>query len=158
RALAERLGQATTSGIKVAVDGARWVWPTTISGVIPGDDVLVYAELPKGSPFDVELRGPAGATRHAVSTRAVEQPLLERAAIKARIERLERERDDTADEKAKEQLKEEIVGLSTKHRVLSDLTALLVLETDADYARFHIDRRALSDILVVGPAGVDLLH
>ena len=42
-----------------------------------------------------------------------------------------------------------VVSLSVKHRVLSDYTALLVLETEADYARFGIDRRALADILVV---------
>ena len=33
--------------------------------------------------------------------------------------------------------------------MLSAYTALLVLETDADYARFHIDRNALADILTV---------
>jgi hypothetical protein len=40
--------------------------------------------------------------------------------------------------------------------VLSSLTALLVLETEQDYARFKIDRRALADILTVENGQVKL--
>lgn len=158
RVIAERLGQATVSGIQVRAGGARWVWPTVIDGVSPGDEVLVYADVPAGHPFDLELRGPHGTSQHKVVTRAVERPLIERAVVKAQLDRLARERDDTRDEKAKEQLKQDILALSTKHRVLTDFTALLVLETDADYARFHIDRRALTDILVVGPSALELMN
>src|SRR5207302_1969963 len=42
-----------------------------------------------------------------------------------------------------------IVALSLRHRVVSPYTALLVLETEEDYAPFGIDRRALADLLVV---------
>ena len=47
----------------------------------------------------------------------------------------------------------QIIDLSTKFRVLSDFTALLVLKTEADYERFKIDRRALTDIMTVGATG-----
>jgi tetratricopeptide (TPR) repeat protein len=50
------------------------------------------------------------------------------------------------------------VALSVKNRVLSPYTALLVLETEADYARFQIDRRALADILTVEKGRLSLLH
>ena len=43
-----------------------------------------------------------------------------------------------------------MINLSVGHRVLCPLTSLLVLETEQDYSRFGIDRRALKDILVVG--------
>ena len=39
---------------------------------------------------------------------------------------------------------------------MCDFTALLVLETESDYARFHIDRRALTDILGVGMDGIEV--
>jgi hypothetical protein len=39
--------------------------------------------------------------------------------------------------------------LSVSHRVTSPLTALVVLETERDYQRFGIDRRALADVLTV---------
>ena len=48
--------------------------------------------------------------------------------------------------------------LSLAHRVLSPFTAMLVLETEEDYRRFELDRRALADILVVGDAGLDVLQ
>ena len=40
-----------------------------------------------------------------------------------------------------------------KHRVLSRYTTLLILKTKQDYARFNIDRRALTDILTVEANG-----
>lgn len=153
--LASRLGKATVSGISVRVPGARWVWPEKLTGIQPGDEVLVYADLPPEAPFEVEL---SGGARRAVRTDFAERPLIERAAVKAQIERLSAQRDAAADPKRRRMIEDEIVALSTKHRVLSDFTALLVLETDADYARFGIDRRALADILVVGRSGIELLR
>ncbi|UQA61889.1 VIT domain-containing protein [Polyangium aurulentum] len=153
--LAGRLGRATVNGISVRVPGARWMWPEKLAGVQPGDEVLVYADLPPETPFEVEL---SGGARRAVRTEFAERPLIERAAVKAQIERLSSLRDAATDEKKRKVIEEQIVSLSTKHRVLSDFTALLVLETDADYARFGIDRRALADILVVGRSGIERLH
>jgi tetratricopeptide (TPR) repeat protein len=156
--IAERLGRATISGIRVRVPGARWSWPEKLDAVQPGDQALVYANLPAGAPFEVELDGPSGKTRKTVMADFAERPLLERAAARAQIERLSRERDAETDEARRTSLAAEIVRLSTQFRVLSDFTALLVLETEADYARFGIDRRALADILTVGSNGIDLLH
>ena len=46
-----------------------------------------------------------------------------------------------------------IVDRSVKYRVLSDFTALLVLESESDYERYGIDRKALAGILAIGPDG-----
>src|SRR5262249_46940230 len=75
---------------------------------------------------------------------AVDRPLLERAWAQAKIAALSARpgKDEGA-------AKTEIVRLSTTYRVLSPYTALLVLETEADYARYKIDRKALADILTV---------
>jgi tetratricopeptide (TPR) repeat protein len=157
--IVRRLTSATSSNIQVAVAGARWVWPTRLDGVQSGDQILVYADLPASKPFDISLTG-AHAGKHPVKLVEVSEPLLERAWINARIARIAHQRETTAanDEDLREALKKQIVALSTKYRVLCDFTGLLVLETEADYARFHIDRRALSDILVVGAGGVELMH
>jgi tetratricopeptide (TPR) repeat protein len=56
-----------------------------------------------------------------------------------------------------EALRKQAIELSTRYRVLCPFTALLVLETEADYARFGIERKALSDILTVGPEGITAL-
>jgi hypothetical protein len=41
---------------------------------------------------------------------------------------------------------------------VSSQTSLLVLESDADYARYGIDRKSLADILAVRDGGVERLH
>jgi tetratricopeptide (TPR) repeat protein len=155
----QRLLLATRSGIKLAVPGARWIWPETLDGIQPGDEVLVYADLPNDARFSVAIDGkPAGNVNGPLV--AVERPLLERAWVKARIARLSQQRDTLAagDADLRAALAKQIVELSMRFRVLCDATALLVLETEADYARFGIDRRALADVLTVGGAGLEVVN
>lgn len=166
--LARRLGQTTVSGVKVSIGGAAWVWPDTLDGVQPGDEALVFANLKAphvaSKPLAVAVSGPSAVVQEslAVPLVQVERPLLERAAVGAHIAMLEAQRDaagDGADAATRRAaIAREIVELSTKYRVLSDLTALLVLESEADYARFGIDRRALADIMTVGDKGIQVVH
>ena len=154
--VARRLTLACRSGIKVKVDGAAWVWPETLDGQQPGDQALVYADLPAGKPFRLSLAGkPVSVGEPAPA----ERPLLERAWAQARIARLVHLREAAAggDEDLRRALTLQITELSLKHRILSPYTALLVLETPADYARFGFDRKALADILTVGPGGLEVL-
>lgn len=146
--VARRLGLATKSKLDVKVDGATAVWPTTLSGVQAGDAVLVYAQLPAGLSFKGSVGGRRIEVTNAQLT-SIERPLLERAWAKARLALLEAQLDVADGAPQREAVKKQIVELSTKSRVLCSLTALLVLETEADYARFNIDRRALADILTV---------
>ena len=158
-----RLTQTTVSGLEVDIKGARWVWPSRVDGVQPGDEVLIYADLPQralpqGQQLTVSLAGPLRQSQ-TFDLVPVHRPLLERAHVAAHIGRLadQRDRASERDEAKRETIKQQIIALSTKHRVLSDYTALLVLETEQDYARFHIDRTALAEILTVGDQGVELM-
>jgi hypothetical protein len=67
---------------------------------------------------------------------SIERPLLERAWAKAKLELLQAQLDAADGKPQRDAVKKQIVELSTKSRVLCSLTALLVLETEADYARF----------------------
>ena len=156
--IGRKLLGATRSGIAVEVPGASWVWPSRLDGVQPGDSALVYADVPPEKPVRVLLDGePVGGGDLALEP--VERPLLARAWVKARIERLEEIRSQPGtDPDIRAGLQKQIIDLSVKNRVLSPYTALLVLETEADYERFQIDRNALSDILTVGLSGVEVLH
>jgi len=146
-----RLNEATRSGIDVKVENAAFSFPQKIDGVQAGDQVLVYANVPEDKPVRISVGGAAFTSPDVAK---VERPLLERAWVGAKIKSLmERERV----EGASATLAKEIVGLSTQFRVLSGKTALLVLESDGDYARFGIDRRALADILVTEGDRVSLL-
>ncbi len=155
--IAEKLTRASRSGLAVKVEGAEWVWPETLDGVQPGDEVLLYAKLPNDKPFRVSIGGKAlsfGDRRFSSAS----EPLVTRALAKAQIDRLIDQREKVADDPVKKtSLKEQIIALSTRHRVVSPFTALLVLETEEDYARFGIDRRALSEILTVNESGIALL-
>lgn len=155
--VARRLTLACRSGIEVQVPGAGWVWPQALDGVQSGDEVLVYADLPAGEELEVVL----GGQQLQLERRLVEaeRPLLERAWAQARIDRLLslREIAHAGDDDLRSALVREVTELSIRHRVLSPFTALLVLETEADYRRFGIERRALADILTVGPGGLEVL-
>ena len=155
--IARRLTLACRSGIRVAIDGAAWVWPETLDGVQPGDEALVYADLPADRPLRLTLGGQPAAPGGELAT--AERPLLERAWAQARIERLLHLRETTAagDDDMRRALGLQIVEVSVKHRVLSPLTAMLVLESEFDYARFGLDQRSLADILTVGPGGLEVL-
>jgi hypothetical protein len=142
-AVDRRLEAETRSNLAVAVQGATWSYPTKLDGVQPGDDVLVYAELPDDAPLRVTVGERAPQT---LAAKSVDRPLVERAWARARIASLEAEEREHG---KNPELERTIVELSTRHRVLSEYTALLVLETEADYARYGIDRSGLPDVLTV---------
>lgn len=145
--LARKLTQATRSDLAVEVEGSAWSWPKMLDGVQPGDEVMVYAEIPEGRPFKVKIGGRPAPVESPLLE--VEKPLVQRAWAQAKILSLLARLDRADGEAAKAKLSEEIVTLSEQHRVLSPLTALLVLETEQDYVRYGIDRKALADLLVI---------
>lgn len=138
----QKLSLVTRSGIDVKVEGARWQWPERLDGVQPGDEVLVYADVPEDQPVRVRVDGALGPP---LALRHVARPLLERSWAKAKIAGLLEQQGP----EPQPRLLREVVALSTAFRVLSPYTSLLVLETDQDYARFQLDRKALASILTV---------
>jgi outer membrane protein OmpA-like peptidoglycan-associated protein len=150
--IARRLTR-TARPVSLRVPGSQWSSPSELSAVEPGDQVLVYAELPEATPLTVDT----GAGPAPVPTIDAPAPLLERALARARIAELLRRRDGLSDDAERSALRQKVVFLSTQHRVLTPFTGFLVLETEADYARFGLDRRALHDILTVGAEGVELV-
>jgi tetratricopeptide (TPR) repeat protein len=148
--IARKLTSRSRSGIEVAVEGAAWWWPRKLDAVQAGDETVIYARVARDRPLRVTLDGKPVALADA-GVAPTESPLLERAVARAEIASLMAERDDVApaDRKRRQELERRIVDISTAERVLSPFTALLVLETAEDYARFGIDRKALADILTV---------
>ena len=157
--IVRKLTSTTLADMKVVVPGAGWVWPDNLSGMQPGDEALIYADLPEDVAMRVILTGDERIDV-SVPTSPVERPLLERAWVGARIERLTSMRSalPASDTDVRNAFRTQIIDLSTRFRVLSDFTALLVLETDHDYQRFGIDRNALTDILTVDASGLSLLN
>jgi tetratricopeptide (TPR) repeat protein len=157
--LADKIERPTRSGLKVAVEGASWWWPQVVDGVQPGDAVLVYAELPADRALQVSI-GDAAISEEGSQVATAPRPLLQRARAQAKIEQLTGELAALGSDVAGTQgdrIRGEIVGLSTSQRVLSDYTALLVLESEDDYRRFGIERSAMGEVMTVGDAGIEVI-
>jgi hypothetical protein len=154
-----RLERAASPPIEVSVDGAEWVWPRRLEGLQPGDHALVYARVAR-RPVRVHLRTGEHLSTRTLSLVQASRPLVEREAAQADMERRWQLLAETPREKTarRAELQREITDLSMRHRVLGPLTALIVLESESDYARFGLDRRALSDLLAVDATGLRVLR
>jgi tetratricopeptide (TPR) repeat protein len=154
--LVRRLSEATVSGIAVKVEGAKWSWPSKLDGVQAGDTYSVYAEVPASKELRVTIDGKA---EPALTPRGTGRDLLERAVVQAKVSSmLEREAGLGASPELRADLRKSIVTLATRHRIMTPYTAMLVLETDADYQRYGIDRKSLADVLAIQKGVVTRLH
>jgi tetratricopeptide (TPR) repeat protein len=135
--------RSTTRSVDLKIEGASWQYPRAVSGVQAGDEVLVYAELGAGEPLRLSA---GGEPVRVPELHTDERALLERGWAQAKIASLLEEHKK---EGVQEAIVKQVIDLSVKHRVVSPYTSLLVLETEQDYARFGIERRALADILTV---------
>lgn len=139
--------------------GAEWVHPSRFRDVAPGSELVIFSRLRPGATSALSLAGSDGSVLRPEGE-AFEvpgfTPLLEREAIRARIAHLEDQEASAASYDQLEALKRQQVELSVGHRVLCTYTSLLVLDFEEDYERYGIDRKALVEVLVVGPHGVAL--
>jgi tetratricopeptide (TPR) repeat protein len=153
---AARLAQSR--GVKFTAEdpGAAWVHAIGAGDVTTGGEVIVLGRtLPGKAPAPRLLRpGAAPLVVSSATDASAVGPLVEREAVRAHLVDLARQEAEAPSDEARATLAAEQVRLSVAHRVLCPKTTMLVLESEADYARFGLDRRALADILTVGPDGI----
>ena len=148
REAAENLRRPLGMSIDVSDPEAAWVYPTHFDDVAPGDEMLVLGKVNVGREPKI---APGAVTRLASSTFG---PLLEREAYRAYLEYLaEREANETS-EAVRRALATEQVKVSVEQRVVIPRTTMLVLESEWDYQRFGLDRRALAAILSIDAGGI----
>lgn len=179
RVVTLNLGEAMEANVRMALDdlqrpvgqsyefydeGAKWIYPKTFRDVQPGDELVVFSELKDGvaSAPGVVLHEGSKKTDTPLKAEPAEapgfEPLLQREAVAAQLAHLEKQTQDeqiAKDAKRMGELRKQIVETSVANRVLCGATALLVLESEADYDRFGLDRKALRDVMVVGGAGIE---
>jgi len=152
--IANRLGQTVRTRVRVSVTGALWVWPQYLDSLQPGSEALIYVKLrrrERQGSRTIAVRLAGQVKQHLrVRFHATERPLLQRAWVRSRIQWL-----SSLDSSAS--VTRRIIALSKRHRVLSESTALLVLENDAEYRAHGLHRGALSNILTVERRGLVLL-
>ena len=152
--IASGLGETVRVDVPIEVPNATWFSPRTIPSVRDGTRVMVFARLKTpATAFEVVIGGKRWTAPVGKATPA----LLQRAAARAEIEELEAAvaATRTSDTQTSARLRIEIETKSVAARVISSETTMLVLDTEEDYVRYGIDRKALADILVVGPNGLE---
>ncbi len=150
----QRLTLTMAVDVPVRVNGAQWQWPRTISAQ-SGDNVMVYASFDQ-APRDITVAiGQATALATECQAPAA---LLANSLARARIAELETLVAASTTGAARTELHTKLVTLSTQSRVLSSATAMLVLESDADYTRFGLTANNMADLLVIDAHGLALMH
>lgn len=156
REAAARLALPLGRTVEVRDAAAEAFYATGAQDVQPGGEVIVLGRLREGADTRVAVDDVRTGAALPLDESLFE-PLLVREFYRAHLQHLrEQERHADGDE-ARQRLADEQVRLSLEHRVMVPRTTMLVLETEADYDRFGLDRTALSRILTVGPRGIERL-
>jgi tetratricopeptide (TPR) repeat protein len=148
REAADHLRRPTGGSFDVADAAAEWIYPARFEDVHAGDEVLALGKVKAGREPQI-----AGARVVSLDSSTF-APLLEREAYRAYLEYLaEREAADPS-EAVRRALATEQVKISVEQRVVIPRTTMLVLESEWDYQRFGLDRRALAAILTIDAGGI----
>jgi tetratricopeptide (TPR) repeat protein len=156
RDAAGRLALAPGRTVEVRDAAAEAFYATGDQDVQAGGEVLVLGRLRPGE----ETRIAVGGVRTGAALPLDEElfePLLVREFYRAHLERLQEDERHADGPEARQRLAAEQVRLSLEHRVMVPRTTMLVLETEADYDRFGLERTALAQILTVGRSGIERL-
>lgn len=139
----------------VADRDAEWVYPARFEDVQDGDEVIVIGKLKPAAQPSVQLTGAAAMDAQTSSIPAgTFAPLLEREGYRAYLDYLAEREANEPSEAVRRALATEQVKVSVEQRVVIPRTTMLVLETEWDYQRFGLDRRALASILTIDAGGI----
>lgn len=154
----EKLRAKVFTNNKISIQNTSWFYPESIDSIQSGEPVIVYGELkdPKDDPSKLIKFNNSNIENFTFEQ--VDELLLEREAMAARINRLIYLSENEGNEDVQNGLTLQAKELSIKHRVQCAYTSFLVLETEADYARFQISRNSLTNILTIGPAGLEVIN
>jgi Flp pilus assembly protein TadD len=151
RNAAEALRKPPGASLDITDAQSEWVYPTHVDDVQPGDEVIILGKTRAGGEVGVRLNGPVAP---AVLRLGKFEPLLEREAYRAYLESLAEREANEPSEGVRRALQTEQVRISVEQRVVIPRTTMLVLESEADYQRFGLDRRALAAILTIDAGGI----
>lgn len=156
REAAARLALPLGRTVEVRDASADAFYATGAEDVQAGGEVIVLGRLREGADTRVAVGGVRTGAALPLDERLYE-PLLVREFYRAHLDRLQEDERHADGPEGRERLAAEQVRLSIEHRVMVPRTTMLVLETEADYDRFGLNRTALSRILTVGPRGIERL-
>lgn len=151
REAAEELRAPLGATFDIKDSSAEWIYPSHFEDVHPGDEVIALAKVKPGQEPSPNFGVAVSATRLSASTFA---PLLEREAYRAYLEYLGEREAGESNDSVRRALATEQIRVSVEQRVVIPRTTMLVLESEWDYQRFGLDRRALAAILTIDAGGI----
>ena len=152
--LVHKLMTPNQTNVAVNVLGSSWYWPKTISAIQEGEAVTIFAELPSESAVEIKV----GQRSFKPQLQSSEALLLKREWARARIERLSELMHAANDRDMNDAMLQQIIKISVDERIITPYTALLVLESAADYHRYGIKPQAMADILTIDMEGVSVAN
>ncbi|MEW6486913.1 MAG: VIT and VWA domain-containing protein [Thermodesulfobacteriota bacterium] len=146
RAFRRKLQHPVATGLALAFEGVEVtdLEPPVLPSLYHGAPVRVYGRYPKGGSPRVTLTGEIRGVRLERSATLElpgeerDNPELERMWAWHRIDRLLREADRGGSRQA---VVDEVVRLGEAHSIATEYTSFIVLEDDAEYRRWKIERK-----------------
>ncbi len=159
RVAAEALRRPLGASFDVNDGASQWVYPSHFDDVQSGDEVLVLGRMrPVGQAEACpHMGGQASDCPAASSLPGAFAPQLERVGYRAYLDYLAEREANEPSEAVRDALATEQVKVSIERRVVIPRTTMLVLETEWDYQRFGLDRRALASILTIDAGGIGVI-
>lgn len=152
--LTRKLMAPNYTKVPVDVAGSKWYWPKTINAIQAGEAVTVFAELDPTQVIQIRI---ADQT-FSPEVQKTEALLLKREWARARVGRLSALMQEANDPDISAAMLQQIINVSVKERIITPYTALLVLESSADYQRYGIKQQAMADILTIGMEGITVAN
>ena len=146
QAFRRKLQRPAGSNVELKFEGVDVydVEPKTLPSLYHGMPIRVYGRYRKGGTANVTLRADVNGSelRQTTSldfpTRETENPAIERMWAFHKVQRLLKEADRTG---SRESVINEVVRLGEGYSIVTEYTSFLVLENDAEYQRWSLDRR-----------------
>jgi tetratricopeptide (TPR) repeat protein len=150
-----KLTSTVYADVPIKMSGSTWFWPEKVEALQTNEPLIVFGELSSDQSSTISIS--VGDKKLSLTSKSANPILLKREWVRARLDKLLDMEDNAQNKDMKSAFHNEIINLSVKKRVLSPYTSLLVLETEADYRRYKIDRRGLADILTIGVDGITVI-
>jgi Ca-activated chloride channel family protein len=146
RAFRRKLLRPAVSNIEMEFDSSELydLEPRRLPNLYHGAPVRLYGRYRTPGPTHITLRGDVGGERFEkqltldMPGEEAENPEIERMWAWHRVQRLLKEADRTG---SRDAVVDEIIRLGEGFSIVTEYTSFLVLENDAEYRRWKIERR-----------------
>jgi Ca-activated chloride channel family protein len=146
RAFRRKLLRPAVTNLEIeAVGGGLYdIEPRALPNLYHGMPVRLYGRYAEPGPMELKIRGDIGGELFERSLQVelpgdeADNPEIERMWAWHRVQRLLKDVDRAGD---RGQVIDEIVRLGEGYSIVTEYTSFLVLENDAEYRRWKIDRR-----------------